>query len=285
MALWPEPPKDGYTIPKDVRVAWAMPQYGPIYPSVYQNHLTVWGYTSRYLALHHLGHTPIVGATDKMYLHSASNRIVTDFLESDCTHLFWTESDMHMPFYAVIALLSHNKDICTGVYFLRKGGGQPCLYMKADKSVYTGIHGLIPVAIFPETSLFQVHCAGMGCALIHRSVFEAIKPPWFDLKEGYNEEGKIVGYGQDVFFYSRVADAKKEVWVDSSIHCGQVYDSYIDINDYHKRITDPEYRPKGFLLTESLNNGALPKGMPVPDDLALTDRYPDTYRVFTEVVR
>lgn len=277
MAIWAGP-RDDYNIPQGVKIAWAMPTYGPLYPSVYQNHLAVWAYTSRYLTIKCLGKTPVIGTTDRMYLHTASNKLVRGFLESDCDYLMWTESDMHMPFYAVIALLHHQKDICAGVYFLRKGGGQPCLYMKGPRMVQNGILAMIPVAVFPENSFFQVHNPGLGCALIHRSVFEAIEEPWFDLREQWDPATKaILGYGQDTFFYSKVADAGKEVWVDTAIHCGQVMDGTVDIDNYRRLIANPDYKPKGFLIGQSQTAEGLNFIAPVPDELALIDYYPGSY--------
>mgnify|MGYP001581939255 CR=1 FL=1 len=246
--LWDEPPAN-WKLKEQVKVAFAIPGYGPIYPQVYANHLAVAAYTSRYLSFHHLGQLPVIGASDKMYLHSACNAIVEDFLSSDCTHIFWTEQDMLMPFYTIVKLLEHDKDICSGVYFLRKGNGQPCLYLKGDASIHTGIHSAVPVTLFPEDSFFQVHCPGMGCVLMKREVFEKIEKPWFDLKEGW-QGGKIYGYGQDIYWYSKVADAGLEVWVDSGIHCSQVMDCNVSLHDYRKRIADPEFKVIGAIITE-----------------------------------
>lgn len=235
-----------------------MPTYGPIYPQVYENHIAVASYASRYLTTHKLGSVPIVGSTDRMYLHTACNTVVRELLKTDCTHIFWTESDMLMPFWTIPALLAHDKDIVSGIYFLRNGEGQPCLYTKGEKSVKTGVHSAHPVSIFPEDSMFKAHCPGMGCVLMKREVFEQIDAPWFDLKEGFSKEnGKIYGYGQDIFFYSKVADAGLDVWVDSSIHCGQVQDYTISIHEYKKKISDPEFKPNGMIIGEGESEGAV----------------------------
>ena len=248
--VWAAP--RNFHVDGEARVAFAMPAYGPIYPQVYANHLALAAYTSRYLTLNKIGKVPIIGASDRMYLHSACNTTVRELLDSDCTHIFWTESDMLMPFYAVVKLMEHGKDICSGVYFLRNGAGQPCLYMKGGASVFTGIASAIPISIFPEDSFFKVHCPGMGCVLMKRKVFETIPPPWFDLKEGYRkEDSKMYGYGQDIFFYSKVVDAGFEVWVDSSIHCAQVQDSVISLSDYRKKVMAPDFRVTGGIITEA----------------------------------
>jgi hypothetical protein len=263
VVVWNDPPEGLKDMP-DVKVAWAMPTYGPIYPEVYENHLAVSSFASRYLTMHNFGKVPIIGSTNRMYLHTACNRFVRNFLESDCTHLFWTESDMLMPFWTIPALLQHDKDIASGVYFLRNGGGQPCLYQKGDAIVHTGIHSAIPVSMFPEDSTFKVHCPGMGCVLMKREVLENIEAPWFDLKEGWDKQtDKTYGYGQDIYFYSKVADAGHEVWVDSSIHCGQVYEGNISIHEYRKKIADPDFKPAGAIIGYGEGEGAV-KNAEVP---------------------
>ena len=250
IVVWNDAPED--IEPMDAKVAWAMPIYGPVPSVVYQNHVAAAAYASRYLTIHDMGKIPLVGTTDKMYLHSASNTLVREFLETDCTHLFWTEMDMMLPFWAIPVLLRHDKPICSGVYFLRQGDGQPCLYMRTDEAnVRTGIYGLLPVSVFPEDALFKVHCPGFGCVMFQREVFEKIDPPWFDLKEGWDDEKKMkTGYGQDTFFYSKASDANLDVWVDSSIHCAQVDFKFTSIHEYRKRISAPDYKAEGFIIGE-----------------------------------
>ena len=259
MVVWNDPPEDLVEMP-DVKVAWAMPIYGPVHSGVYQNHVAVASYASRFLTMHQLGEIPLVGVTDKMYLHTASNTLVKEFLATDCTHLFWTEMDMMLPFWTIPALLKHDKDICAGVYFLRQGAGQPCLYMTAEKNVYTQIHGMFPVAMFPEDSLFKVHCPGFGCVLFKREVFEKVEQPWFDLKEGWNKEtGQKTGYGQDTYFYSHVKDAEIDVWVDSSVHCAQVDVTYTSIHDYRRKIQAVDFEACGYVIGESEGRGSVIK--------------------------
>ncbi len=252
--MWDEPPIS-WSLPGDVKLAFAMPCYGPIYPQVYANHLAVISYTSRFLDIHKIGSIPLIGTTDRMYLHTACNTTVREFLASDCTHIFWTESDMLMPMYAVVKLLEYNKPICSGVYFLRNGGGQPCLYLKGGMSVQSGVTAGVPVAVFPEDSFFKVHCPGMGCVLIAREVFEKVEPPWFDLREGWTKEDKkekIFGYGQDIYFYSKVATAGFDVWVDSGIHCAQVFEDVVTIDDYRKRVLSPTFKANGAIIGQGV---------------------------------
>lgn len=265
--IWNSPP-DSLKEMEDVKMAWAMPMYGPISPMVYQNHLAAAAFASRYFHLNKKGSMPIIGSTDKMSLSTASNKIIYDFLQSDCTHLFWTECDMQFPFYTLPALLSHDQPIVSGLYFLRNGSGQPCLYMKGPRSVYHGIHSLLPIEVFPEDTTFRVHCCGFGCVLFKREVFEAIPAPWCEIKEVLPWEKKT-GYGQDVYFYSKAADAGYDVLVDASIHCQQIEEGRINIHAYRQKMMTLE-TPKGIVIANGSDDSAV-YSQGVPD----ADGYPD----------
>lgn len=222
---------------KKYRVAWACPNYGPIFSQVYASHLSVMAYTARYLEVERLGDVPLIGATDRMYLHSAANECVRQSLaEPYITHVFWTESDMILPKDAIVRLLALDKDIAAGVYFLRGGTGQPCLYKKTPLEVKENPYLHTPITIYDERGPFKVDCPGMGCVLIKTDVFRRIEEPWFDLKA--NDYGKKNGYGQDLYFYTKVRWAGIEVWVDPGVVCDQIDTHVVGYADYRRRLAE-----------------------------------------------
>jgi len=207
----------GATPAPATRVAWGIPQYGPIFAQVYASHLAAAVYASRYMTVERIGDIPMVGATDRMYLHSAANEIVRQALaEPAITHIFWTEADMILPTDTIPKLLKVGKPIVSGIYFLRGGTGQPCLYAPTPVEVKENPYLHTPITIYDERGPFPLHkkaggCPGMGCVLIERKVFEKIAEPWFDLKA--NDVGKKNGYGQDLYFYTKVRWAGFQVWL------------------------------------------------------------------------
>jgi len=222
-----------------VRLAWMMPAYGPIFPQVYNSHLACIAYTSRELSVRRLGDLPITGATDRMYLHSASNLCVAEALAvEDITHIFWTESDMILPNDTITKLLAVEKDIVSGVYFLRGGTGQPCLFVPTPLETKENPYLHTPVKVYDERGPFKLGkrggCPGMGCVLISTEVFKNIEPPWFDLKAG--DPGAMNGYGQDLYFFTKVKWAGYEVWVDPSVICDQIDTVVSGYSDYRKKI-------------------------------------------------
>ena len=243
------------------RVAWGMPTYGPIYAQVYASHLAVMAYSARHFNVERLGDIPMVGATDRMYLHSAANEIVRQALaEPSITHIFWTEADMVLPNDAVVRLLRLGKPIASGIYFLRGGTGQPCLFAPTPMETKENPYLHTPITIYDERGPFPLHklaggCPGMGCVLIETDVFRKIKEPWFDLKA--NDVGKVNGYGQDLYFFTKVRWAGIQVWADPAVVCDQIDNVIVGYADYRRRLAqDKSIGAGGFIALDSSNASA-----------------------------
>jgi len=177
-----------------------------------------------------------------MYTHSAECQVVKDFLDiPELTHLFMTESDMLLPDDTLINLIDADKDIISGLYFLRNGDGQPCLYKKSIR-IPGSDYGQTPVRLFPQDRPFKLNgCAGLGCLLVKRKVFETLEYPWFDLKQ--------TGYGSDMYFYHHVGKAGFDVWVDPRVRCGQIEYKVWGIHDYQQRIKEePAFASTGAII-------------------------------------
>lgn len=243
-----------------MRVAWGIPAYGPFFlPQVYSSHISAAAYASKYLTVEHMGDVAMVGATDRMYTHSAANAIVREALQHDfITHIFWTEMDMVLPKDVIPRLLSLQKPIAAGVYFLRGGSGQPCLYAPTPVEIKENPYLHTPIPIYDERGPFPLHrkaggCPGMGCVLISMDVFRSIEEPWFDLKA--NDVGKKNGYGQDLYFFTKVRWAGYQVWIDPSVVCDQIDTYVVGYADYRRRLAeDKQIGAGGFIACDATQN-------------------------------
>lgn len=68
----------------------------------------------------------------------------------------------------------------------------------------------------PDDALWPVLRGGSHCLLVHRSVMEAIEPPWFE-RSGRNAE---LGRGADFTLYRKAREAGFETYVDMSVVAG-----------------------------------------------------------------
>lgn len=233
-------------------IVFGVAGYGPVWAPAVESWLRCVAVTSRTLAVTYAGKLGGLGITDRMYTSSAENRLVEGMLAMpDATHLFFTEIDMLLPETAILDLLALDVDIASGVYFLREGWGQPCLYKQvvklAKRRADDRLYAHTPVTIFPQETPFKLGDArssgvpGFGCVLFKRRVFERMKPPWFEVKEG--------SYGSDMFFYANAHDHGFDVWIDPRVQCQQI-DYYITgIYDYHDRLReDPDFAKSGYII-------------------------------------
>jgi hypothetical protein len=239
---------------RPVKVVWGMVAYGPFpFAPVYRSHMRAIAYASRHFATEFVEGSKIagVGSSDRAYTHSAENAVVRDFLAiEDATHLFMTEMDMVLPDDILPKLLALDKPVASGIYFLRNGYGQPCLYKKVFINKQNP-YPHTPVSIFPMDRPFCIDpkgggCPGVGAVLIRREVFEAIEPPWFDLKEN--------AYGSDMYFFTKVGEKKFQVWVDPRVRCGHMDYVEWDFEDYVNRLAANEPKLEGYILNDGVTN-------------------------------
>lgn len=162
-------------------------------------------------------HINFVSNTNKMGLVGAENILVERALEANCDYLFMSEMDMILPTNAITKMLSNKVDACAGVYFLR-GSGEPCLYAPIPREdVNDDIYGHVPIVVFPEKSVFQIGCGGMGCILFNMKIFKTIPKPWFETKGDK--------YTTDMVFSKKLRKYGFQLWADSNVMCEQIDES------------------------------------------------------------
>lgn len=84
--------------------------------------------------------------------------------------IFWMDDDTIPPDDVITRLLKANKPFVAGLYFLGRPPHNPIAYIKDSEYGwgYKALYGYQP------GSMFEVDAVGMGCTLIHRSVYEKI---------------------------------------------------------------------------------------------------------------
>ena len=160
----------------------------------------------------------IVFMTNAM-INQCRDAIVKVAFERDYDYVMWIDDDMLIPSDAITKLLSHDKDICSGLYFSR-GNYKPLLYnieYFKDEDKY----GYSQLLDYPQDSLIKVGGIGFGCCLTKVS---ALKKIWAGDIRGASGTcfDFIGGVGEDLSFAIRCHEIGLETWVDTSVKCGHL---------------------------------------------------------------
>lgn len=143
---------------------------------------------------------------------NARNQIVDEFLKSDCTHLFFIDSDTIPPDDAIEKLMSHNRDIISGL--------TPIVYHNEKDGFHTGMNctDMEENRLIPNIGLKKIKGAGASCLLIKKSVFETMKPPYFRFLYA-DDNGKATMVSEDIYFMAMAIGNGIEAYCDTSVVC------------------------------------------------------------------
>lgn len=97
----------------------------------------------------------------------ARNDIANKFLSGTSDYLYFIDDDVVPPQGALETLLEMKLPFANGVYFLRRPPCNPIAYDRNPDGSYSPIE-------FKRGEVKSVDSVGLGCALIHRGVFEKI---------------------------------------------------------------------------------------------------------------
>uniref|UniRef100_A0A6M3L9A1 Putative glycosyltransferase n=1 Tax=viral metagenome TaxID=1070528 RepID=A0A6M3L9A1_9ZZZZ len=193
------------------KIAYLEPTYGNIDPRVKRSHLNA----VLTAAKHDLWITH-VGGTDQELICHARNRLAEAFLNSDCTHAFFVDSDIVLPHWAIVQLMEIDQDISSGIYFQKLDPPNlPVIYTKKGFSSWKPSEKYLHhfIVDWEEGCYFPIDACGFGCVLIKREVFERIKSPWFE----FTEKG-----GEDIRFCVRAKQKGFQIFAHSGVMCGHI---------------------------------------------------------------
>lgn len=155
-----------------------------------------------------------VRVIEDLFVTQARNKAVLDFLESDCTHLWFVDDDIITPEGCMRSLLEPNLPVVSGLY--RDVLERPIVYDLAPFALWSKDRPIAP-------GLQRVGGAGLGCVMIKRWVFEELAAPWFAIRTdaGFSEgKYKIVETGEDVFFSEQLQRYGIHFMLHGGVTCG-----------------------------------------------------------------
>ena len=144
----------------------------------------------------------------------ARNLIAKEAMDYD--YVLMVDSDIILPNFTLVSMLSRNVDVCLGAYLRKNSQTQIEIFKLGQKDfveTYTkeeldAMHG----------GIAKVKGGGFGCALIKSDVFRKLRYPFFDYVE--YPTGEVLS--EDNYFCRQCNEAGIPVYVDSLVRCGHI---------------------------------------------------------------
>jgi hypothetical protein len=170
-----------------------------------------------------------------MYVVMARNAIVGAALEAYAqgaiTHLWWLDDDIVVPPGTLEKLFACEEPIVGAVYYANNL--KPVAY-----DINPEFKWLESV---PSKGLYHVGGLGMGCTLIDCKVLIEMQEHfhdsvWFATSTHFQKDETPIFYGEDVWFFKRLAEMGYNAYLNCDITCGHVHYSTIDENAYKVKV-------------------------------------------------
>jgi hypothetical protein len=153
------------------------------------------------------------------------NMCVQAAIDNECTHIFFLDDDVIPPKDSLQRLLTHDKDVVTGLYPMRNFPHYPVIF---NKRFANGYNKHVNLSEQGE-GLIEITNCGFGCVLIKMEVFRKLPKPWVTLGELEAD-----GWCDDIAFFNKVVDAGFKMYCDLTLqvdHMMTVHAGFRRVND------------------------------------------------------
>jgi hypothetical protein len=147
----------------------------------------------------------VIATTDGDNVAANRNKIGLSAMAAGYDAVWYVDNDQICSTDTLKRLLSHDKDIVSGLYLRRRPPLTPVCFDQEDEVGYVSPRLLNP----GDRGLVEVKAVGAGCLLVKRAVFEAVKWPWWRLGQIHPQE-----FSEDLYFCREARKAGFSIWCD-----------------------------------------------------------------------
>lgn len=149
-------------------------------------------------------------------VHAARNKILSEFMKSDCTHILCVDADLGWEPTAVLQMLEADEEIIAGVYPDRRTGDLIFRPILNDDSTIIQKKGLILAELVPA-----------GFLLIKREALEKIQKhfPDYNYQMILDDENKEEHFS----FFDTEIDQNKTFWGEDYVFCKRAHAAGVDV--------------------------------------------------------
>lgn len=148
---------------------------------------------------------------DHMKWDDARNLVIqealynTEIAEAGADAIFWVDSDVVLPPYAIARMAHYGRDFVTGIYFQKEPPHFPLIaHLNKEQN------GFQWYMTWPKDTLAPIDGCGFGCVLTSLKMIRDIgEPPWFHFNK----------FSEDFTFCMKARDAGYPLLVDTGVLC------------------------------------------------------------------
>jgi|688.fasta_scaffold00357_12 FkbM family methyltransferase len=148
--------------------------------------------------------------------------LIADWAVKGYDYLWAVDADMAFAPDTLQKLLSHNKDVVTGIYRQRK----PEQILEVYENNNTGGVNHIPYYKIQNRGVVEIAACGFGCVLVKSEVFRSIGYPQFMYYPALDHSHTI---SEDIDFCRKAKDKGFTIWADTSIVCSHIGQTHFNI--------------------------------------------------------
>jgi len=193
--------------------------------------------TTSWLSMHGISYQLSITVSGSL-LAAERNKLISLFMQSDCTHILCIDSDLGWPAQAVTAMLLKDVEFVAGLYPTRKVKQ----FLFRNQTNENG-----SLIVDADKKLVKMQCIPAGFMLIKRSAIEKMQAHhpelYFEPKDKAHEprfalfntelfEGEF--WGEDYVFCNRATAAGIDIWIDPAIQ----FDHAGIIGSFAEALTD-----------------------------------------------
>jgi glycosyltransferase involved in cell wall biosynthesis len=142
--------------------------------------------------------------------------LIADWVVKGYDYLFAVDSDIAFPSDTLSRLLSHDKDIVTGIYRQRVPERQTLEIFESNNN---GGYTHIDWEKIKGKGLVEIGACGFGCVLIKKQVMVDIGYPQFAYKSALDHNHT---FSEDLFFAKKASEKGYKFYADTSILCDHI---------------------------------------------------------------
>jgi len=141
-------------------------------------------------------------------IDAGRNQIANYAINCGYDYVLSVDSDMELPKDMLVKMLSHDKDIITGMYRMRRP--------EQVVEIYDTNYHNIPFEKLKEHQLLEIGGAGFGCVLVKTQVYKDVGYPQFFYHQAWKYEDT---FSEDNDFFLKARNKGYKVFCDTSIKC------------------------------------------------------------------